>query len=156
MWLNLAKIDGELLESVRAKPDLIGAIFSEDGQAPAGLPSETDMFGYDYQAFSVIAEARAEAEHEGEGWRTCYPWFAAAIGETGENDIEEYEFGYGPAFVLDPAQVAAIAKGLMAEGWGFGATRQSPGSGAYEGFEDLGPFYAAAARDGKAVVGGVS
>ncbi|MBB4705258.1 hypothetical protein [Sphaerisporangium siamense] len=81
---------------------------------------------------------------------------SAAIGEIGENDIEGYEFGYGPAFVLDPAQVAAVAKGLMGEGWGFDPAQRDPEGDAYEGFEGLGPFYAAAARDGKASVGGVS
>lgn len=156
MWLNLAKIDVELLESVRANPDLIGAIFFDDGQAPVGFHHEADAFGDDYRTLDAIAQGRAEAEHESAQWRECYPWLAAATGETGENDVEGYEFDYGPAFVLDPGQVTAIAQGLMGEGWGFGAARRDAADGAYEGFEDLGPFYAAAAREGKAIVGGVS
>ncbi|WP_157594548.1 hypothetical protein [Streptosporangium amethystogenes] len=156
MRLNLAKIDVELLESVRANPALIGTILFNGGQAPAGFQRETDMFGDDYRTLGAIAEGRAEAEHETAQWRKCCPWLAAATGEDGENDVEGYEFGYGPAFVLDPGQVTAVAQGLMSEGWGFGAVRRDTANGAYEGFADLGPFYAAAAREGKAVVGGVS
>ncbi|MFI6796144.1 hypothetical protein [Streptosporangium canum] len=156
MRLKLAKIDVELLESVRANPDLIGTIFFNGGQAPAGFQRETDMFGDDHRTLSALAEARAEAEHETVRWRKCYPWLAAATGENGQNDVEGYEFGYGPAFVLDPGQVTAVAQGLMGEGWGFGAARRNAAEGAHEGFEDLGPFYAAAAREGKAIVGGVS
>ncbi|WP_433256089.1 hypothetical protein ACQPYK_16355 [Streptosporangium sp. CA-135522] len=156
MWLNLAKIDVELLESVRADPDLIGEIFFDNGQAPAGFRPETDMFGCDYRTLNAVAEGRAEAERESAQWRECYPWLMAATGENGENDVEGYEFDYGPAFVLDPGQVTMVAQGLMGEGWGFGAARRDAADGADEGFEDLGPFYAAAAREGKAIVGGVS
>ncbi|MFF5207810.1 hypothetical protein [Streptosporangium sp. NPDC000396] len=156
MWLNLAKIDVELLESVQADPDLIGEIFFDDGQAPAGFQPETDMFGDDYRTLDAIAKGRAETEHGTAEWKECYPWLAAATGENGENDVDGYEFDYGPAFVLDPGQVAAVAQGLMGEGWGFSTAQRDTADGAYEGFEDLGPFYAAAAREGKAIVGGVS
>lgn len=155
MWLKLAKIDVELLESVRANPGLIGTIF-DSGQAPAGFHRGADVFGCDHRILSAVAEARAEAEHETAQWRKCCPWLAAATGENGQNDVEGYEFGYGPAFVLDPGQVTAVAQGLTGEGWGFGAARRDAAEGAHEGFEDLGPFYAAAAREGKAIVGGVS
>ncbi|MEV8635739.1 hypothetical protein AB0395_29195 [Streptosporangium sp. NPDC051023] len=160
MWLNLVKVDAGLLEAVRADPALIGAIVFDDGQAPVGFRRETDVFGDDYRTLGAVAEGRAEAEHGTTRWRGCYPWLAAATGEDGENDVEGYESGYGPAFILDPGQVAVVAQGLMGEGWGFGAARPDAAGGTheggYEGFEDLGPFYAAAAREGRAVVGGVS
>jgi hypothetical protein len=80
----------------------------------------------------------------------------AVLSLDGDGDRRErrggYEFGYGPPFVLGPVQVKVVAQGLAGEGWGFGAARAD---GAYEGFEALGPFYAAAALEGKAVVGGV-
>ncbi|MFI6742769.1 hypothetical protein ACIBI9_58590 [Nonomuraea sp. NPDC050451] len=145
MRLNLAKIEAALLESVRADPALIGTILVNDGQSHAGFSRETDMFAADYRILTAIAEGRAEAEHATTKWRRCYPWLATATGENGENDIEGYEFGYGPAFVLDPVQVTAVAEGLAGERWGSGA-----------GFEVLVAFYAAAAREGKAVVGGVN
>ncbi|MEV7008860.1 hypothetical protein [Streptosporangium sp. NPDC051022] len=156
MWLNLAKIDAELLESVRAAPDLIGTLFSDDGRAPAGFRHGIDVFEDDYRTLAAVAEGRAEAEHGTTRWGGCYPWLAAATGEDGENDVEEYELGYGPVFILDPGRVAEVARGLMGEGWGFATARRGAAEEAYEGFEDLGPFYAAAAREGKAVVGGVS
>jgi hypothetical protein len=63
-----------------------------------------------------------------------------------------YEFCYGPGFVLDPAAVVRVAEGLAAEGWGAdGAIGE-----VLDEDEDLGRFYAAAAREGKAVIGGVS
>ncbi|WP_271222301.1 hypothetical protein [Streptosporangium carneum] len=160
MWLNLAKIDVEALESVRTDPALIGAILFDGGRPSAGSLRENDVFGDDYRTLAAVAEGRAEAEHQTTRWGRCYPWLAAATGEDGENDVEGCEFGYGPVFVLDPGQVAVVAKGLMGEGWGFGVARRDAADGVheggYEGFEDLGPFYAAAAREGRAVVGGVS
>ncbi|MER6508371.1 hypothetical protein ABT158_16235 [Nonomuraea sp. NPDC001636] len=70
----------------------------------------------------------------------------------GANDVAGCEVGYGPPFVLDPAQVAAVARGLAEEGWRFGAGHAG---GTYEGLEAPAPFYAAAAREGRAVVGAV-
>ncbi|MFI7231596.1 hypothetical protein ACIBO5_51090 [Nonomuraea angiospora] len=153
MRLNLAKIEAALLESVRTDPALIGTILVNVGQPHAGFSRETDMFADDYRTLIAIAEGRAEAEHGTTQWRRCYPWLATATGENGANDMQGYEFGYGPAFALDPAQVTAVAQGLAGEGWGSGAVR---GDGVYEGFEALVPFYAAAAREGKSVVGGVT
>ncbi|MFF4190110.1 hypothetical protein [Nonomuraea sp. NPDC001831] len=149
MRLSLAKIEAALLESVRADPGLIGAVL--EGRS-GGLPLETDVFADDHRSRTAIAEGRAEAEHGTARWRRCFPWLAAATGEDGANDVAGCEVGYGPPFVPDPAQVAAVARGLGEEGWGFGAGHAG---GAYEGLEALAPFYAAAASEGKAVVGAV-
>ncbi|MFI7416127.1 hypothetical protein [Nonomuraea sp. NPDC049684] len=149
MRLSLVKIEAALLESVRADPALIAAVF--EGRSP-GLPLETDVFADDHRSLTAIAEGRAEAEHGTAGWRQCFPWLAAATGEDGANDVAGCEVGYGPPFVLEPAQVAAAARGLAEEGWRFGAGHAG---GAYEGLEALAPFYAAAAREGRAVVGAV-
>ncbi|MEU0478391.1 hypothetical protein ABZ260_04285 [Streptosporangium sp. NPDC006013] len=73
MRLNLAKIDVELLESVRANPALIGTVLFDGGQTPAGFQRETDMFGDDYRTLDTIAEGRAEAEHGSARWRTRVP-----------------------------------------------------------------------------------
>ncbi|MER7129041.1 hypothetical protein [Streptosporangium saharense] len=70
----------------------------------------------------------------------CYPWPTAASGADGENDLPGHTFGHGPPFALDPERVARVARGLAGEGWGFAAARG-------DGFEGLGPFYAAA-REG--------
>ncbi|YCK39474.1 hypothetical protein ACNF49_37100 [Actinomadura sp. ATCC 39365] len=149
MRLSLAKIEAALLESVRADPALVGAVF--EGRL-RGLPLETDLFADDHRSLTAIAEGRAEAEHGTARWRQCFPWLAAATGEDGANDMAGCEVGYGPPFALDPAQVAAVARGLAEEGWKFGAGHAG---GAYEGLEALAPFYAAAAREGRAVVGAV-
>ncbi|MEU1721195.1 hypothetical protein [Nonomuraea sp. NPDC005692] len=149
MRLNLAKIEAALLESVRADPALVGVVF--EGRL-RGLPLETDLFADDHRSLTAIAEGRAEAEHGTARWRQCFPWLAAATGEDGANDMAGCEVGYGPPFALDPAQVAAVSRGLAEEGWKFGAGHAG---GAYEGLEALAPFYAAAAREGRAVVGAV-
>ncbi|MGW4408545.1 hypothetical protein ACWEJ6_31230 [Nonomuraea sp. NPDC004702] len=149
MRLSLAKIEAALLESVRADPALIGAVL--EGRS-RGLPPETDVFADDHRSLTAIAEGRAEAEHGTARWRHCFPWLAAATGEDGANDVAGCEVGYGPPFVLDPGQVAAVARGLAEEGWRFGAGHAG---GTYEGLEALAPFYTAAAHEGKAVVGAV-
>ncbi|MBB4917512.1 hypothetical protein [Streptosporangium saharense] len=141
MRLMLAKIDPEVLRAVRINGDLVGQIL--------GGSSREDGFEDDYLALGVIAEGRAEAEHGDARWGRCYPWLAAATGADGTDDLPGHTFGYGPPFALDPERVVRVARGLAGEGWGFAAARR-------DGFEGLGPFYAAAAREGRAVVGGVS
>ncbi|MEU1882996.1 hypothetical protein ABZ470_37320 [Streptosporangium sp. NPDC020072] len=142
MRLTLVRIDPEALRAVRARPDLAGEILS-------GHPREEDVFTDDYLALGDFAEGRAEAEHGDARWGRHYPWLAAATGADGEHDLQDHTFGYGPPFALDPERVAEVARGLAGEGWGFAAAGQ-------DGFAGLGPFYTAAAREGGAVVGGVS
>jgi hypothetical protein len=149
MWLNLAKISPELMREIRERPELIEVLFFDEDLP--GFDSERDVYGYDYRLLNDIADGRAKAEGETD-WRTVYTWMAEATGESGA-ELEGYEFAYGPAFLLDPSRVARVAKGLMGEGWGFKARSQHAD---YEEFDDLGPFFAAAVREGKAVVGGIS
>ena len=52
----------------------------------------------------------------------------------------DYDFCYGPAFAIEPTEVARIAKALSKDPDPFGISE----------------FFAGAAREGKAIVGGVS
>jgi len=76
--------------------------------------------------------------------------------------VEEFEFCYGPAFFLTPEEVRQVAQGLVAEGWTGDTTAgdwyQENEDAEYENdeFDDLGRFFAAAAAEGKAVIGGVN
>ncbi|WP_157968562.1 hypothetical protein [Streptomyces geranii] len=130
MRLKLARIGPALLEAMR-----------EAVRPTPGLVGDLSFHGYDYRVLDAVAEGRAEAEEGTADWRTAYPWLARATGH-GCATVEGYEFGYGPAFVLTPDEVRQVADGLRAEGW----------AGA---FEDLDPFFAAAAAEGEAVIGGV-
>lgn len=144
LWLTLAKIAPPVLAEARQSPALIDALFS-GGNDPALLPQGfrpgLDSHGEDFRALGDTAEGRAEVEEGESDWRSAYPWLARATGH-GCEVVEEYEFGYGPAFVLTPDEVRQVAKGLVGEGWAR--------------FLGLGPFYAAAAAEGKGVIGGVN
>lgn len=161
MWLTLRKIDTALLEAIRDRPELVHELFFEvdDAAPPRGFRPWADAYGYDYRTISAIVEGRAEDEEGTTDWTGCYPWMARAIGHEGGEVIEDYEFCYGPAFVLTPDEVKKVAKGLAAEGWGLGASAADWGDDRRDDddeFEDLGSFFAAAAAEGRAVIGGVS
>ncbi|WP_431971013.1 hypothetical protein [Nocardia sp. bgisy134] len=159
MWLELAKIEPSLLEEMREKPELIHTVFfSENDSAPlpGGLRRVADFYGYDYRTLSAIAEGRAEAEKGTADWRDAYPWLARATGDHCDV-IAGYEFCYGPAFVLTPNEVRQVTEGLVAEGWVLGTTVADwDEENEDDEFEDLCPYFAAAAAEGKAVIGGVS
>ncbi|MFF6980006.1 hypothetical protein ACFZAV_20195 [Streptomyces sp. NPDC008343] len=144
MGLTLVKIAPPLLEEARRNPELINALFFDrDASAlvPHGFRPGMDSHGEDFRALGDSAEGRAEVEEGESDWRSAYPWLARATGH-GREVVEEYEFGYGPAFVLTPDEVRQIAEGLVGEGWAR--------------FLGLGPFYASAAAEGKGVIGGVN
>ncbi|MVO90646.1 hypothetical protein GPA10_39330 [Streptomyces sp. p1417] len=166
LWLKLTKIEPPLLEEARRRPDLIEALFSsedesrgeDEGERGGGVLPPTfrpgaDSWATDHRLISAVATDRAEVEEGTADWTRAYPWLARSTGE-GPDVIEAYESGYGPAFVLTPAEVRAVAEGLTAEGWAAGATAAHwKGDRAEGGIEDLGPFFAAAVAEAKAVIG---
>ncbi|GCD92686.1 hypothetical protein [Embleya hyalina] len=173
MWLTLAKVEPSVPAAVRERPELIGTLFFDpsdepdrndpsDGSDPeeaAVLPGafrpRADSYMCDYRLLAAVAESRARAEEGTADWESAYPWLARATGNDGDV-VEEYEFCYGPAFVLAPDEVRRVAEGLVAEGWvrGGRAARWEEEREDHE-LEDLGPFFAAAAAEGRAVIGGV-
>ena len=167
IWLNLAKVPENLLRKIIARPDLLEALFFEvDSDTPddrpeiVGAVSSRDILGCDYRTVNAVADALAREAGAGDDWRTNLPWLAQAVGADPAHPINDYRFTYGPAFFIQAHEVAAIRDGLIAEGWSFPETvRDEPDPDAdyiYEDFVDLVPFYEAAAREGKAIVGGVS
>lgn len=159
MWLDLVKIDPALLAEIRTSPQLIDALFDED-DIPAPLTTAVhrtaDFFGHDYRLLAELAEDRAKVERNTADWHTAYPWLARATGHDCPT-VEAYDFGYGPAHFLTPDEVARVAEGLRAEHWSPGAraTHWDPGAEDRD-LTELVPFFAKAAQEGKAVLGGVS
>ncbi|MFE5334181.1 hypothetical protein ACFRCG_48090 [Embleya sp. NPDC056575] len=173
MWLMLAKVEPAVPAAIRERPELIETLFFDPADEPdridpsdrpdpdqaAVLPGEfrsrADSFGVDYRLVAAVAESRARAEQDTADWEAVFPWLARATGHECD-EVEEYEFCYGPAFVLAPDEVRRVAEGLVAEGWARdgGAARWGEEREEHE-LEDLGPFFAAAAAEGRAVIGGV-
>jgi hypothetical protein len=106
----------------------------------------------------------------GTDWREYYAWLARATGENEADHLPGYEFTYGPAFAFTSADVQPMADGLAEESWSLDEddARELSGTGEeeeeeedgvepeFDDFIDLVPFFAAAAREGKAIVGGIS
>jgi hypothetical protein len=156
MWLTLAKVSPELLAAIRVQPGLVEPLFfdpeEDDPTAapPDGFDPASDTFGYDYRTLTMLAEAQAEESGDPAPFEDQDTWLCKAAHGTGTE--LPYEFCYGIGFVLEPADVVRVAEGLASEGWGEGG----PIGEILDEDEDLGRFYAAAAREGKAVIGGVS
>lgn len=180
MWLTLAKVSPETLRAIQERPQLMDGMFfenDEDGQAdpvPADFDPDADVLGTDYRTLTMIAEGLAEHLGSPASFEEQDTWLSKAA--HGLGDLLDYDFCYGPAFVLTPAQVAEIALGLAEEEDAVqaagGADAADPDDEAdpdqeiiaqaaadlddEDDDEDLGVFYAAAAREGKGMVGGVS
>lgn len=167
MWLSLARIPADQLAAVRADPALVESIFSGEDPWVPGFDPVGDVFGtrYDdlYGMITAVVEGipgPAIVEMDGhQVYRTSKEpdfdledsWVAKATG-AGIGETVAYEFTYGEAFVLTAAQVKEVAAGLAIEPLavelaGVDDDRNIPG---------LIRFYAAAAAQGKAIVGGVS
>ncbi|MER5201440.1 DUF1877 family protein [Streptomyces sp. NPDC002755] len=159
MWLGLVKIDPSLLSALQQHPESISALFFEDDMPEplvSGVHPTADSFGCDYRQLSDLAAGRSQAEQDTVEWQTAYPWLARATGENCST-IEEFEFGYGPAHFLTPDEVGQVAQGLAGENWTSRAAAAHWHTEAEEkDFDDLVPFFAKAAAEGKAVLGGVS
>ena len=161
MWLNLAKVSPELLARMRAQPGLFDTMFfEEDDELPDGFVPRTDVLGCDYLTLAEVAKAMADIEAPGTDWGDHYVWLARATGAEESDHLEEYDFGYGPAFFLSPGAVAEVLAGLTDEGWlnedeDRDASEENEGD-EFDDMTDLVPFFAAATREGKAIVGGIS
>jgi hypothetical protein len=170
MWLNLAKVSPDLLAEIRARPDLFDRLFFEDESGlPDGVTARTDILGCDYLTINALAESLARESGVDPEWRTGLPWLARAVGDDPPHAIDEYEFCYGSGFYVEPGEVAAIRDGLISEGWPTpddladddadeddDAVEEAEDAYEYDDFVHLIPFFDAAAREGKAIVGGVS
>src|SRR5512139_3251716 len=119
MWLNLAKVSPELLTEIRADPELLEAIFFEEDELPDGVSIRFDVFGCDYRTLSAVAEAVAKMEDPGADWRDHFVWLSRATGDNEADHLDGYEFTYGPAFTLAPADVRLVAEGMAAEDWSY-------------------------------------
>lgn len=145
MWLNLAKLSPTQLEQVRGDPQLLDGIFFEDGEVPDDFQEESDVFGTDYRTLSAIAEAMEIDLEDGESW------LSRATGNGIGSELD-FEFTYGDGFLLSPDDVKQIASGLAKEPWAEEAGKVDDD----ENLPGLLRFFAAAARQNRGIVGGIS
>ena len=94
MWLVLVKIEPDLLEAVRADPQLLATILGEEEHPlPDGLSVaidvEADHFGADYLTLSAIADVMPAKE-----------WFDKAT--TGTESLDYDGFTYVPKDFKSP------------------------------------------------------
>jgi hypothetical protein len=164
MWLMLAKVPPGMLDLARTTPEILDRIFTVD-EPPAGFDPRHDLLGCDYRTLLAVASARAASEDVGDDWSAAYPWLRRAIGESLANgDVElDYQLTYGNAFALPADAVLQVTAGLVEEGWALllgGDEHEDDDGGDEAPYEfddvvDVVPFYEAAMREGKAVIGGV-
>ncbi len=146
MQLMYTKVTNETLEKIKKDTELIDAIFME-GEAPlSDWDYDKDALETDFQTFTEIAEAIGEGVeiYDQDGWAS------KAIGQDYGSTLD-FDFGYGDAFYFTPDEVRKIAAGLEEEIGDLGDP-STPND-----FEDNVPgFFRIAAKEGKAVVGGVN
>lgn len=142
----MAKISPDLLAILRARPALTERLFDgPDDAAPlTGFDPDRDAFGSDYRILSAIAEA-IQAEHP--PFAEERSWLSYAV--HGTDDTLDVELGYGPAFVLDPAEVARLAAGQTDDAGHADPEHDGPDAEGDGGIDD---FFAAAAREGRAII----
>ncbi|MFB6524938.1 hypothetical protein [Streptomyces sp. NPDC056399] len=143
MWMTLTKIEPSLVEEVLERRE------------PLVRSSTGDTFACDYRILHAVAEGRAEVEMGAADWTTVYPWLARAVGH-GSSAVNEHGPGDASGFVLTLDEVRRVAEGLITEGWVSRNAAAWAVSSKDRGLEDLGPFFAAAAVEEKAVVGEVN
>ncbi|MEV0394468.1 hypothetical protein [Polymorphospora rubra] len=150
MWLMLAKVSPELLATLRARPALTEELFDGPDEPPAGFDGNRDLFGTDYR---ILREVAAAVWQEVPGSAEDRSWLFYAV--HGSDDVLDVEIGYGQPSVLDAAEVARIAADLTGvSGPGpdaDGAVGEPDEAGADDDL-DIGDFFVAAAREGKALV----
>jgi hypothetical protein len=76
-----------------------------------------------------------------------YPWLTRALHGMGE-DVN-FDYGYGPGFIVKADAAAQIVAGLAEEGW------WRPGDEVVSVDHAIAAFYAVAASQGRVVIGGV-
>jgi len=148
MWLNLVKLTLDDVEKVKAKPNVLDAVFFDGGTSQLASYNEAnDVFGTDYRTLSEVGEAMAD----GEELEEQDTWLAKSVGN-GLGDELDYEFCYGPGFVLSPDEVKNVATGFASEAWYADAEAVDDD----ENIPGLVRFFETAAKEGKGVIGGVS
>ncbi|MEV7372918.1 hypothetical protein AB0O51_18805 [Streptomyces sp. NPDC090301] len=143
MWLTLTKIEPSFIEQI------------VEGREPLVHVSTEDTYACDYRILDAVAEGRAEVETGAADWMTVYPWLARSAGH-GCAAVNEHGLGDVSGFVLTPDEVCRVAEGLVTEGWASKNAAAWAAGSKDRGLEDLGPFFAAAAVEQKAVVGKVN
>lgn len=140
MWLTLVKVDPSVLGRALESPDVLQLLIedADSDEEIDGFRPDTDRHDEDLGSLIHIAEGRAEVEEGIADWVVAYRYLAKATGFDPDSALEADDH----LFVLSPADVREVTAGLTTEGW----TR----------FLDLGPFFVAAAREGKSVLGAVS
>lgn len=139
MYIELARLGTEGQKALSADAaTTCSAIFFGEGETPADFDSAHSI-GLDYRTLLAMVEGMEEAEID------CR-WTRCVMGEGDEGSALDFEFTYGPAYVFSPKEVVAIAEGLAGEAW-------DP----EDDFEEnIARFFAFAAKEGQAVVGGVN
>ncbi|MEZ4251190.1 MAG: hypothetical protein R3B99_23500 [Polyangiales bacterium] len=138
MWLELVKVEESVAQALRKDPSVGEVLFFGKGETPPSLDPERDAVGLDYRTYSALVDGLEEAGED------C-TWTHRVLGDD-YGEAVEFELTYGNAWVFTPDEVRAIAAGLASEAW-------DPEED-YE--ENLARFFARAAEEGKAVVGGVN
>ncbi|MEZ4237892.1 MAG: hypothetical protein R3F59_17435 [Myxococcota bacterium] len=139
MWFNAARLSAASFEAIRKEPRLVEALFFDSKLAkPADFDAERDVFGADYRLIGEMIEAMEESGIEEVAEDAGL--VRHALGEEEEGSPIAYDFCYGPGFAMTPDEVKAVSKRIGKDDEGFG----------------IGPFFAAAAKAGQGIIGGVS
>lgn len=139
MWLEYAKVSKETLERIKDTPKpMIDAIWFGEGDPVEGVDLDSDVIGLDYRTLVAMWEGMEEVGLD-------MPWTQRATGEDFGN-VVDYELSYGPVFYFTPQEVSELASGLTEDEWDVEDDFE----------ENIGRFFAIAAREGKAVIGGIS
>lgn len=127
-------------ERIRADPALLLQIWGEVNTVDpeiADLDDDQDKLLEDYLHLSRILLDQPDR----------YPWMTRALHGTGE--VVDFEYGYGPGFMVGADMAAQIVAGLAEEGW------WRPGDEVVTVDHAIAAFYAAAADQGRTVIGGI-
>ena len=138
MSLYLVKVAPVIGERIQADPGLLLQVWGEDSVDPdiADLDEDQDKLLEDYLHLSRIL-----LDQPGR-----YPWLMRALHGTGE--VVDFEYGYGPGFMVRADMAAQIVVGLAEEGW------WRAGDKVVTVDHAIAAFYAAAVDQGRTVIGG--
>jgi hypothetical protein len=140
MSLYLVKVTPAAGERIEADPELLlqiwGAVDRVDPDF-ADVDEDQDKLLEDYLGLSRILFDQPDR----------YPWLERALHGTGE--VVDFDFGYGSGFVVKAGAAAQIVAGLAEEGW------WRPGDEVITVDQAIAAFYAAAADQGRTVIGGI-
>jgi hypothetical protein len=140
MSLYLVKVAPVIGERIQANPGLLLQVWGEvDTVDPdiADLDEDQDKLLEDYLGLSRILLDQPDR----------YPWMARALHGAGE--VVDFEYGYGPGFMVRSDAAAQIVAGLAEEGW------WRPSDKVVTVDHAIAAFYAGAADQGRTVIGGI-